>query len=386
MKILIVTQYFWPENFRVNDLAKGLRDAGHDVTVFTGLPNYPQGKIYKGYSFWKGPFSDVYDGIKVLRIPLVPRGTKKGIQLILNYFSFFIFGCLLIPFMCRQKYDHVFVYEVSPVTVALPAIILKWIKKVPVSMWVTDLWPDTLEATGVVKNKKLLFCVGLLVKFIYKNLDHILVSSRAFIPKINAFYKHKNEIIYWPQWAEDLYLGDSLDQNTLKSVNDELPQGFRILFAGNLGTSQGLDSLIEVANKMKVHPNVQWIVLGDGLVRKSLEKSVKEYNLSNFHIMGRRDLEQMPYYYKNSDALLVSLKKSELFSITVPSKLQSCLASGKPILGAIDGETARIIKESGAGFVSGAGDVKGLADNALHLSTLDESELSAHGENAKKIF
>lgn len=179
MRILIVTQYFWPESFRINDIALGLRDKGHKVTVLTGQPNYPAGSFFPGYGFFKKIRED-YNGVDVVRVPLLPRGSGGGVRLVLNYLSFAFFASILAPFRCRSGYDVIFVYEPSPITVGLPALLLKKLKHAPIMFWVQDLWPESLSATGAVRSAWVLKLVERLVRSIYRGCDVILVQSRAF--------------------------------------------------------------------------------------------------------------------------------------------------------------------------------------------------------------
>jgi colanic acid biosynthesis glycosyl transferase WcaI len=381
MKILVVSQYFYPEQFKGNDLVDGLVEKGHEVTVFTGLPNYPKGKFYDGYSLF-GPYTDTYNGkVKIIRSPLIPRGNKKSIQLIINYFSFFIIGMLTILFRCREKYNHIFIYQLSPVTGALPAVTLRFFKRIPTTMWVTDLWPESLTATNMVKNKQIISLVGLMVKFIYKNVDQIVVSSHSFIEKIHTLYKPKKPIIFWPQWAEDFFFEENIDASAQK---EQMPDGFKLMFAGNIGTSQSFDTLVGAAEILKGQDDIHWVIVGDGLDRKRIEALVKEKGLeSKIHFLGSKPVTDMPKYYSCADALLVSLTKKDLFAMTIPGKLQTCMASGKAIIGSIDGEAAWVINESKSGFVSPADDEKGLADNILKLYNLSLNERNILGQNGK---
>ena len=247
MKILVVSQYFWPENFKVNDLCVALIERGHEVTVYTGLPNYPEGSFFKGYSY-KGPYSENKGKINIIRSPLIPRGKNKSFRLVLNYFSYFSLASLLAPFLVRGKFDKVFVYEPSPITVVIPGIVLKYFKRAPLFFWVTDLWPESLEATETVKNKNILKLVATMVKFLYKHCDKILVTSKGFIPRVKALGGRDSQILYFPQWAESLY-----SQKPDSNFQDPLipNDGFKIMFAGNIGSSQDFETIVESAKILK---------------------------------------------------------------------------------------------------------------------------------------
>lgn len=383
MKILVITQYYWPENFRINDLCDGLIERGHEVTVYTGLPNYPEGEFYKGYSYM-GPYFETHGKVKIIRAPLLPRGKNKSFCLALNYISFCLFSTLLAPFLVQGKYDKIFIYQLSPVFAALPGILLKYIKKAPIIIWVTDLWPESLEATGIVKNKKLLFLVGLFVKFIYKHSDKIYISSRGFSKKIIAMGEREEKIKFWPQWAETFFN----NTNSIIEYHDErIPTGFLVMFAGNIGSAQDFGTIIEAATILKKNSFIQFVILGDGLMRKWAEKKVLERGLqATFHFLGRKPIETMPYYYSHADAMLVSLTDSELFSITIPSKVQTYLASGKPIIASLNGEGAEIVDEWKAGFTCPASNPEDLSAAIQKMSKLSKQELSQMGLNSYNCY
>jgi glycosyltransferase involved in cell wall biosynthesis len=384
MKILVVTQYFWPENFRINDLCHGLVERGHEVTVYTGLPNYPDGEFFEGYSF-TGPYQQTLGKIKIVRSPLLPRGKNKSLKLALNYFSYFFLSSLLAPFLVRGKFDKIFVYEPSPITVAIPGLVLKYIKRIPMILWVTDLWPESLEATGVVKNKYILWLVGVIVKLIYKFTDRILITSKGFHSRISAMGVSENKIEYWPQWAEALFQSTSTPSDyTDANIPDS---GFKLMFAGNIGSSQDFETIVKAAEQLKGNKNIHILVLGDGMMKKWAESEVERLGLSEtFHFLGRKPVELMPYYYSKADAMLMSLTDNELFTITVPSKLQSYLASGKPVLVSMNGEGADIVNEWKAGLTCPATQPRQLADTILKMSQKSPHELKQYGDNALECY
>ena len=383
MKILVVSQYFWPEPFKINDLCSELALRGHEVTVYTGLPNYPEGVFYKGYSL-KGPYTEMFGKVKVIRSPLIPRGKNKSFKLVLNYFSYFFLASLLAPFLVRRKFDKVFVYEPSPITVAIPGIVLKYLKKAPMFFWVTDLWPESLEATGVVKNKKILAGVAKLVSWLYKHTDKILITSKGFAPRVKALGGLDSQIIYFPQWAEALYSNKpDLD------FNDPLIplSGFKIMFAGNIGSSQDFETIVAAALLLRDHKEITFLIVGDGLMKKWAQDEVEKNKLNDhFIFLGRKPVEMMPNYYSKADAMLMSLTDTDLFSITLPAKLQSYLASGKPILASMNGEGAEIVREWKAGMACPATNPKLLAETILSMSKLSKEELAEMGKNAFKCY
>jgi glycosyltransferase involved in cell wall biosynthesis len=383
LKILIVTQYFWPENFRVNDLALGLKQRGHEVEVLTGLPNYPLGKFYPGY---RGifPAAEQYQGIPIKRVPLIARGNRKNWQLAANYASFALLASLMGPLLCRLNYDVIFVYEPSPVTVALPAIVLKTLKRTPTLLWVQDLWPESLAATGAVRSPWALSLVRSLVDFIYRRCDRVLVSSKGFTSHVLASGITADRVKYLPNWAENLYhpLPVAADY-----AQREMPHGFKAMFAGNIGSAQSFETIIAAAERLRHQPEIQWVVFGDGNMKSWVTEQIRQRGLEKqFHLLGHRPAEQMPDYFATADALLVTLRAEPAFALTVPSKVQSYLACGKPIIAALNGEGADIVIESGAGISCSAGNPDKLAEAVLTLYRMPAERRKAMGAKARKYF
>lgn len=382
MKILVITQYFWPESFRINDIVLGLKEKGHEVSVLTGKPNYPTGFFYKEYGFFTKSY-EIWNDIPIFRSPLIPRGKGNGVKLFLNYLSFAILASVKV-FFIPKKFDTVLVYEPSPITVGLPAMLLKYFWRKPYHFWVQDLWPASITAAAGINNKFVLRVLNWLTKIIYHHATTVLVQSMAFKPYIINQGIQSDKIIYLPNstesWTPQLY------QNRLISFN--IPRGFNLMFAGNIGSAQSFDTLLSAARITQERGlNVNWIILGDGRMKSEVEEKIKEYKLEkSFFLLGRYPVSEMPAFYTDADALLLSLKKDEIFSLTIPSKLQSYFAFGKPVIASIDGEGARIVLEAGAGFVSPAEDAIALSaqvEKAVHTS---KDELHKMGENAKAYF
>lgn len=382
MNILIVTQYFWPENFRINDLALGLKEKGHKLTILTGIPNYPQGSFFEGYKLFKNRIED-YCGIKVLRVPIVPRGKSRGWQLAINFISFALSASLISPFIYRQKYDVIFVFEVSPITVGVPAIVFKKIKKIPIFFWVLDLWPESISSAGKVNSPMVLKCIGVLVRFIYRYCDRILISSRGFKPSIETMGGRPDQIDYFPNWAETEFESNNGIDDVIKNL--KLPDGFRIMFAGNIGEAQSFRTILKAAEILKDHQDIHWVILGDGRMYDNIKEYVKKRKLfDTVHLLGRHPLESMPYFFEQADVMLVSLKSDPIFSLTVPGKIQSYMACGKPIIASLDGEGARLIEVSGAGFSSPAEDADALAKSILSMYNLPKNKRDNMGKLGKE--
>jgi colanic acid biosynthesis glycosyl transferase WcaI len=370
VRLLIVTQYFWPENFRVNDFALTMRDRGHDVTVLTGKPNYPDGYILPDFRKKPDHFSSL-QGIPIHRVPLIPRGGRSW-QLVLNYLSFAVAACLLGPWKLRgAAFDAIFVFQTSPITAALPALVLRRLKRAPVLMWILDLWPETLQAIGVVKSPRLLAWVGALVRFIYKRCDALLIQSQAFADNVRRRVGREDKLHYFPGWAEGVFAGPEPEP---AAELQPFSSDFRIVFAGNLGDAQDLPSIIAAADILRSE-KVKWLIVGEGRGAAAARAQVAERGLGEkVQFLGRFPLERMPSFFAGADALLVSLKDEPIFAMTIPGKVQSYLVSGKPILAMLNGEGARVVEESGAGLASPSGDARALADNVRRLMMLDLRE------------
>lgn len=380
MRILVVSQYFWPENFRINDLVAELMRRGHEVTVLTGRPNYPKGRLFPEFVSNRAAFS-MYEGAPVVRVPLAVRGSGSGLRLVLNYLSFALSASLLGTWRLRRcTPDVIFVYEPSPITVALPAILLGRIKHAPVSLWVLDLWPETLTALGAIRSKWLTAAVSRLVGFIYDRCAVILVQSRAFIPAVlrhSARRDAEDRIRYFPSWSEALASGQTSDPAPEVPWRPDL---FTVLFAGNVGEAQDFPAILDAAERLKSNPGIRWIVVGDGRASRWVESEIARRGLGDRVVLaGRHPLERMPSFYRHADALLVTLRKDPVFSMTIPGKVQSYLQAGIPIVAMLDGEGGRIVEEAGAGFVCGAGDASGLADAVLRLVAIGDDERAAMG-------
>ena len=354
---------------------------GHQVTVLTGIPNYPEGRVFTAYREQPSAFTE-YEGAEVVRVPMLPRGTG-GLRLILNYMSFVLGACIFGPQKLRGKLaDVIFVFEPSPVTVGLPAVWLGRIKKAPVVFWALDLWPETLAAIGVVRSPWVLGWVGRMVRFIYDRCTLVLGQSRGFLGSIAKYCNDKAKIRYFPSWAEDVFTY----ANTHPAP--ELPEwadGFTVVFAGNIGEAQDMPAVLDAAERLKDNASIRWIIVGNGRKSDWLQSEVTRRRLDKQVLLpGRFPLERMPSFYAHADALLVSLKRDPVFSMTIPGKVQSYLMAGIPLLGMLDGEGSAVIRDAQAGLTCEAGDGGGLASAVLTLAAMLPAERKKLGLNGQK--
>jgi glycosyltransferase involved in cell wall biosynthesis len=384
VRILLLTQYFWPENFLINDVVAGLVERGHEVVVCAGLPNYPGGRYFEGYGAL-GPYRERYRGAEVRRVPLVPRGGGGGLRLALNYLSFALSATLLGSAAARGRFDAILVYEPSPMTIGIPARALRALKRAPLAFWVQDLWPESLSATGAVRNSMILRLVEALIRWIYRGCDLVLVQSEAFIPSVEAHGVPRARIRYVPNSADALYRRVSASSSDPEAR--ELPAGFRVMYAGNIGAAQDFGTILAAAELLKERRNIHWIVLGEGRMRPWLEDEVRSRGLAaTFHLLGARPPERMPSYFAHADVLLATLRREPIFAYTIPSKIQSYIACGRPVIAALEGEGGRIIRDAGAGWAVPPEDPKALADAVLTAQGCAKSELEVMGRKGEAWF
>ena len=372
MKLLILSQYFWPESFRINDVVEGLASRGHEVTVYTALPNYPTGKFFEGYGFF-GPFTEQHQGAAIRRVPLLPRGKGGNVRLALNYLSHAFLATLLAPFRARGAFDAILVYEPSPMTIGIPARALRALNGAPLVFWVQDLWPESLSATGAVRNRAVLRMVNTLIRWIYRGCDRVLVQSEAFIAPIEAHGVPRERIRYLPNSAEGFY----------RKLPPEPHQGFSVMYAGNIGAAQDFPTILAAAESLR---DIQWIIVGDGRMRSWVESEVKARGLTNVRLLGQRPPEEMPRLFAQADVLLATLRREPIFAYTIPSKIQSYLACGRPVIAAMEGEGGRIIRSARAGWAVPPEDPAALAEAVLAASRASRSELDAMGNRGEAWF
>jgi colanic acid biosynthesis glycosyl transferase WcaI len=382
VRIWIITQYFHPENFGINQIATNLVDRGHSVTVLSAMPNYPSGEFSPGYGGWRTR-RESYDGVSVIRVPVLPRGNASLLRLALNYASYAIVSSITAPFLLRGRADIIFVYQPSPLTVAIPAIVLRWIKRIPVVLWVQDLWPESLTVGNVLPWPFTLALIRKAAGFVYRCCSLILVQSPAYIASVRVLAPNV-AIHYLPNSADSQYY--PLDPPAAEPPHG-LSQGFTVLFAGNIGIAQDFDAILSAAERVRRVPDIQWVIVGEGRRRDWLKSEIIVRKLGDtVHLVDQQRPEAMPPYFAFANALLVTLSQSKVAALTIPAKLQAYLACGRPIIAAVDGEAARIVKASGAGLICEPGRPAALAEAVLELYKMSATERDRMGKAGRKYF
>lgn len=379
--MLVWSQYYWPESFRINEIAQSLVANGVVVEVLTGKPNYPTGTCFGGYRAW-GCMTETLQGIPVHRIPLLPRG-KGALRLSLNYLSFVLSGIVFAPWLLHGKgFDAILVFAPSPILQAIPAIRLGGQKKCPVLLWVQDLWPESLSATGHVSHPAILKAVAGVVKAIYRKTDLLLVQSKAFIPKVQALASG-TPIVYHPNsFIEDIEKGLHEEEVVCPGIDG----GFTVLYAGNLGRAQAVDVILDAAELLNDIADIRLVVVGDGSKHEWMMNEAVRRGLSGIVFPGRFPVETMPALMSKASALLVTLADMEIFRLTIPSKIQAYMAAGRPIVACLNGVGADLVREAEAGMVVPAENAQGLAQAIRTLHSMPEDERETLGANGRRYY
>lgn len=378
ISLLVVTQYFYPEQFRINDMCQEWVKRGYDVTVVTGIPNYPRGKFFDGYGWFKRR-KEVFHGVNVIRLPILSRGSSK-IKLGLNYLSFAVTGFFWKLFT-KQKADLVFAFEVSPMIQVLPAIWFAKRRKIPCIAYIQDLWPENfIEMTGI-ENGLIIDIVSQITDYIYQNCNKILVTSPSFKKAVEERDVPINKVDYWPQYAEEFYQ----PSNTLSPIVSADTR-FTVVFTGNVGTSQGLDILPRTAALLKSQAvQVRFLIVGNGRGMPLLRSAIESENVGEyFTFIPQQSPQIIPDILAHADAAFVSFANKPLFAMTIPAKLQSYMACGMPILAAAGGETAQVIIDAGCGLICNAGDAEALTDNIKKMIEVSDDTIVQWSNNAKE--
>jgi len=386
-RILIFTNHFFPENFKVNDAAFELAKNNFEVTVLTGIPNYPKGKYFKGYGLLKKR-KETINGVKVIRVPLIPRGKDSLLMLSLNYISYSFFLLIWSFFLSVFKqFDMILVHHTSPIFLGIPAVLVKKMQRIKMFLWNLDLWPESVSVTSGFNNSIIMKGLDKIVRFIYRNSDKILISSRSFKQSMIGKGADENSIIYFPNWAEDIFLKNNFNKvdPTGYGLNNN---SLKIMFAGNLGAAQDMENVFNAIaiTSAEKYP-INWIFVGEGRKINWMLNRVKDLNLEKMvSFLGQYPIEFMPAFFKIADVMLISLKNERIFSFTVPAKIQTYMASSKPILAMISGEGAKIINEANCGLVCNAGDAYSLAQNALKFAQMDVQKRIELGSNGYAYY
>lgn len=383
-RILIVGQHFWPESFRINDIADYLVEQNYEVDVLCGLPNYPTGEFFPGYGYF-GKRHETHNGIRIDRVLEIKRGNNSNLRIFLNYISYPFFSLFHLPKLCFRKYDYIFIYQLSPVMMAITGILLGKIKRIPTAMYVLDLWPENLFSVINVKNLVLRRVLTYVSRWHYQNVDKIIALSYAMKARLTEIrMKAEDSITVLPQAAEKLYETHIEDQE----LQERFGSTFNIVFTGNISPAQSFPTMIDAATILRDEgfTCIRWIIVGDGMSRTDIEREVKDKGLGQYFIFeGQKPVEDIPKYTNIADVLVGCLVKSPLLEATIPAKVMSYIASGRPIVLAMDGEVKELINSTiKCGFVSEAENSTELATNIKRIYNISAEEKAEMGIKAQE--
>ncbi|MFO0524182.1 MAG: glycosyltransferase family 4 protein [bacterium] len=391
MKLLVVTQYFHPENFRINDLVEGMVARGHEVTVLTGLPNYPGGRWHDGYRPLFGPWRERLFGASVIRVPMMARGRAAGWRLALNYLSFAFAASTIGALRAHGRYDAIFVFEPSPVTVGIPATVCRALTGAPILFWVLDLWPESVVAASGLRARWARGPVDALTRWRYRRCDRVLAQSRAFFGPLERQGVTAAQLRYFPSWAESVYRPVDREVasrgNGIAPLTPVLPAGFKVLFAGNIGVAQDFPTILAAAERLRERRDIHWVIAGDGRMRGWVQEEIERRRLGRtVRLLGALPMADMPNLFARVDALLVTLRDEPIFALTIPGKIQSYLACGRPVIAALNGEGADVIRRARAGVACNAEDPEALARAVVQMAALPAAEREAIGARARACY
>lgn len=382
-RILVVSQHYWPESFRISDLCAGLVENGCTVDVLCGLPNYPKGEWFEGYRY-TGPRRQTHDGAEIFRAGEIRRKGNTNVRIFLNYVSYPVTALLNLPRLHGRKYDAVFCYETSPVLMLLPAIVYAKLHRVPLTAYVLDLWPENLYSALPVQNRALRAVASGVSHWLYRRCDRLIAMSDALGERLRAIHPRAQHAVI-PQYCEDFYAQDVPDA----ALAQRFAGRFNVLFAGNISPVQGLSLLVECARRLKAEgrADIHFVIVGDGMSRGALEREIEDAGVGPwFSLVGRCPAEEIPAWHTMADALFASLNDSEDVGLTVPAKITSYLAAGRPCLVSVSGEAARVVDEAGAGLTCPAGDADALYRNLLTLAQLPAQARAAMGAAGRAYY
>ncbi len=380
-KILVVCQHYWPETFRVTDICEGLVENGYDVDVLCGIPNYPKGQFFDGYSYTKNR-RQVKNGVNIRRAFEIPRGNNTNARILINFVSFPLAELAHLPRLCRQKYDRIMVYQLSPVFMAYMPILLAKMKKIPLFIYICDFWPHSLFSILNFKSKWIRDRITNMSYWHYRQANGLMGVFEGIAERLHTLVGiDKSKIRYIPQVCEKLYEQQVYDEALQKRFAGK----FNIVFAGNINPAQDFETVTAAAKQVKDAgiADIRYIILGEGMSKQWLMDEVKRIGMEEDWVFeGLVPVEEVPKYQTIADALLVALSKSDLFEYGIPAKVQSYMASGKPVISAMNGAGRDLINESGCGMSCDSGDVGGLAHiiRAMHdMSAEDRAQMGQKG-------
>jgi len=382
-KILVVTQHFWPESFRINDICEGFVERGYEVDILCGIPNYPKGEFFEGYS-WVKNRRQVVNGMKIRRCLEIKRGNNSNIRIFLNYISFPISSLLSLPYLMRQKYDKIFLFQTSPVMMSLTGILLGKIKKIETTMYVLDLWPENLYSVLKIKNKFLQKFLSWVSNWHYKNADKLIANSKKLQTILQERTGKKN-VEFIPQFCEKIYETPIVNE----ALTARFSNTFNMVFTGNISPAQSFETVVNAAKILrdKGIDDIAWIIVGDGMSKKWLEDEVKKAGLEDsFTFTGHLPISEIPKYMHIADGLFACLSKSDMLDCALPAKVFSYYAAGKPMVLAMDGEVQEMVESSEAGYIVDAEDYEGFAEAVLKLYNANDVDYVRMGENAKAYY
>ncbi len=377
-RILIVTEYFYPEDFKINEIALHWKDKGYEVDILTQSPTYPLGKIYDGYEN-KWYSKDTYKGINIYRVKAITGYRESKLKKLLKYFTFMFLGSI-VSLKIGKKYDYVFGFDIAALTGMVPAVLLKKFYNKPVTLWIQDVWPDSVYAYGFKKTKLLESSLDTFVKFVYRHTSHFAISGHGFKERILPYISKKQNIEYLPNWADEF-------NKDLKAFNFSKEKKVQFTFAGNIGKVQNLENIIEAFGHLseKDLQAAQLNIIGDGSNLQHLKDMVKKNNFKNIIFWGRQPREEMYKYFKGSDFLIVSLVNKSIFSLTVPAKTQTYIAAGEPILAIINGDAANIVKDNNLGYYAKPDDIKDIQDTFIKSIHTSKEEMDNFIHNCEHL-
>lgn len=383
MRILVVSQHYWPENFRITDICKGFTANNIEVDVLCGLPNYPQGEWFDGYGYFKNR-KQVHDGVNVYRAGEIRRKNNSSIRIFLNYVSYPFTACFNLFRLIGKRYDAVFCYNTSPVLMMIPAILYSKLTGTPLTTYVLDLWPENLYSVLPIQNSVLRKIAAGVSHFLYRRSDKLIAMSPSLQEKLQKIAP-KRIVTTIPQYCEDFYAQDAFD----KDLQTRFAGKFNIVFAGNFSPAQNLDLLVDTAMLLKKanYTEVRFILCGNGMSYEQIVKSVQQNDLTDYFCFeGRIDPQDVPKYHTLADALFAGLAKSEDLGLTVPAKIASYMAAARPLLVAIDGEACTAVNAAMCGLTSEAGNAQALCDNIIKIIGLPKTDLETMGHNSKEYY